>query len=67
MATVEIVVRFLHAMKDDHGNIHGDNRWQEGGFSLLKFPRILVKKTRFGWGAKKTPIILDKLILTCPL
>jgi hypothetical protein len=54
-------------MKDDHGNIHGDNRWQEGGFSLLKFPRILVKKTRFGWGAKKTPIILDKLILTCPL
>jgi hypothetical protein len=44
-------------MKDDHGNIHGNNRWQEGGFSLLKFLvsklRILVKKTKIGWGGQK--------------
>jgi hypothetical protein len=46
-------------MKDDHGSTHGDNKWQEGAFSLLEFLvfqiRNYSKKTKFGWGAKKNP------------
>jgi hypothetical protein len=33
-------------MKDDHGSIHGNNRWQEGGLSLLEF--LVFQTKNFG-------------------
>jgi hypothetical protein len=47
-------------MKDDHGSIHGDNRWQEGGFSILEL--LVFQTMNFGkenqiWvGGQKYPL-----------
>jgi hypothetical protein len=47
-------------MKDDHGSIHGDNRWQEGIFSLLEFlvfqTKNSSKENKIWVGGQKDPL-----------